>query len=186
MNTSYGLDLYRSHDLNIAMKTSSGDLIKMDFANKQSSSIEHEENDKGSKTSMSFSSMQSFQFSIESNGIDKQDQKEIDSFMKIAQPFIDKFLKELEDAAPSSPVSQLAHKIAGIFDPSRDRGENEKNQVKTNIVGMFDNSLSKLKTPDSTSLKPTNNSIDDIFKQTKTLLEKTLEEFDQLNKKLYA
>lgn len=177
MNTSYALNSYQSHDLNISMKTSSGDVIEMDFANSKSLSMTHNQNSSGSSSTLSFSSMQSFQFSIESNGIDKQDQKEIDAFMKIAQPFIDSFLKELEEDAPASPVSRLAHKIASIFEPSRDRDENEKNQIKTNIVGMFDNSLTKIKEQDS---------IDKIFEDAKKLLEKTLKEFDEFNKNLYA
>ena len=56
MNTSYSLDTYRAHDLNISMRTSSGDVIKMDFANHQSASMNYEQNDSGSKASMSFSS----------------------------------------------------------------------------------------------------------------------------------
>ncbi|PHS57378.1 MAG: hypothetical protein COB17_06200 [Sulfurimonas sp.] len=183
MNTSYALDSYRNRDLNIEMRTSSGDKINLDFANYQSSSIKYEGNENDSSTSMSFSSMQSFQFSIKSNGIDAQDQKEIDAFMKIAQPFIDDFLKELEDSTPKSPVSQLARQIAGIFEPSRDRNENEKNQIKTNMVEMFDKSLQTLEFP---QLSDTNNLLKDIFKQTQNLLEKTLKEFDSLNKKLYA
>ena len=91
-----------------------------------------------------------FSFQSESNGIDAQDQKEIDAFMKIAQPFIDNFLKELQDAAPKSPVTQLAHKIASIFEPSKERDENAKNNVRTNIVKMFDDSMSKLKAPEKT------------------------------------
>jgi len=177
MNTSYGLDTYKAHDLNIAMKTSSGDVIKMDFANRQSSSFSHEQNANGSKTSLSFSSMQSFQFSIESNGIDAQDQKEIDAFMEIAQPFIDSFLKELEHDAPASPVSQLAHRIAGIFEPERDRSENAKNQIKTNLVEMFDKSLNKIDSPQT---------IEKIFEDAKKLLERTLEEFNNFNKEIYA
>ena len=118
MNTSYGLDAYRSHDLNIAMRTSSGDVIRMDFANEQSASMSHSQNKNSSQTSMSFSSMQSFQFSIKSNGIDAQDQKEIDEFMKTAQPFIDNFLKELQDDAPGTPVTKLAHDIASLFEPA--------------------------------------------------------------------
>ena len=180
--TSYGLDAYRAHDLNIQMKTSSGDVIKMDFANHQSASMSHEENENGSTTSMSFSSMQSFQFSVDGNGIDAQDQKEIEGFMKIAQPFIDSFLQELEDAAPKSPVSQLAHKIAGIFEPSKDRDENAKNNVKTNIVEMFDNSMKKLEIPKKEDVNP----LDKIFEEAQKLLEKTLQEFDEFNKNMYA
>ncbi len=186
MNTSYGVNTYRAHDLNIAMKTSSGDVIKMDFANHQSASMSHQQNQNGSKTSMSFSSMQSFKFSIQSNGIDAQDQKEIEAFMKVAQPYIDSFLKELEDVAPKSPVSQLANKIASIFEPNKERDENAKNIIKTNIVEMFDNSMRKLKMPEkSEQLDPTE-LMNNIFEQTKKLLEKTLKEFDEFNKNLYA
>lgn len=183
MNTSYSLNTYRAHDLNISMRTSSGDVIEMDFANHQSTSMSYEQNAGRSKSQMSFSSMQSFQFSIDSNGIDKQDQKEIDAFMKTAQPFIDNFLIELEDAAPKSPVSQLAHQIAGIFEPNNDRSENSKNHIKTNIVEMFDNAMSKLETPEKLN---TQEMIEKIFKETQKLLEKTLKEFNEFNKNLYA
>jgi hypothetical protein len=169
MNTSYAVDSYRAHDLNIAMRTSSGDTIEMDFSNTQSSSLRHQQNQNGSKTSMSFSSMQSFNFKIDSNGISEQDQKEIDAFMKIAQPFIDDFLKELKDEAPKSPVTKLAHEIASIFQPNKERDENNKNNVKTNIVKMFDDSMKKLELPD----KPDKiNSLEKIFEEAKNLLEK--------------
>jgi len=183
MNTSYGLNTYQSHDLNIAMKTSSGDIIKIDFANESSSSFSHQENQNTSKTSLSFSSMQSFQFSIESNGIDEQDKKEIDAFMKIAQPYIDDFLKELKDDAPKSPVTQLAHQIADIFNPNQDRSENAKNHVKTNIVQMFDNALNDI---ESNSTLSTQELIDKLFDDSKKLLEKTLKEFEEFNNNLYA
>ncbi|MDQ7044997.1 MAG: hypothetical protein Q9M32_03670 [Sulfurimonas sp.] len=183
MNTSYALDAYRSHDLNIAMKTSSGDVIKMDFSNAESSSFRQTKNENGSSTSMSFSSMQSFQFSIESNGIDKQDQKEIDAFMKIAQPFIDDFLKELQDSAPKSPVTQLAHQIAGLFEPNKERDENAKNNIKTNIVKMFDDALKKVEIPEKLS---TQDLLEKMFKDTQKLLEKTLQEFNDFNKNFYA
>ncbi|MEA2099461.1 MAG: hypothetical protein U9P72_04950 [Campylobacterota bacterium] len=183
MNTSYGINTYMAHDLNISMKTSSGDTIEMDFANHQSSSLKHKQNENGSSTQMSFSSMQSFQFNVDSNGIDAQDQKEIDAFMKIAQPFIDDFLKELEDVAPKSPVSQLARKVADIFEPSTERTENSKNNIKTNIVEIFDNSMKKLEAPERLNSAET---LEKIFEDSKKLLEKVLEEFDGLHKEIYA
>jgi len=174
MNTSYAMDTYRSHDLNIAMKTSSGDVIKMDFSNERSASLNYETNGSSSSTSMSFSSMQSFAFSINSNGIDAQDKKEIEAFMKKAQPFIDKFLKELDEDAPKSPVTKIAKQIASIFEPNEHRDENTNNKIKTNIVKMFDRSLQKLPEPQ------------DVFKDAQRLLEKTLEEFDKVNKEVYV
>ena len=172
--TTYGIDAYKAHDLNISMRTSSGDQISMDFSNHSSASIRQQEDENGSSSMMKFSSMQSFNFSIDTNGIDKQDQKEIEEFMKIAKPYIDDFLKELSEDAPKTPVTQLAHKIAGIFNPEKERDENNTNNVKTNIVEMFDKSMYELKIPEK------------ILEDTKTLLEKTLKEFDEFNKNRYA
>ncbi len=174
MSLSYGLDTYRSHDLNIYMRTSSGDIIEMDFSNKRSFSMSHQENNKQSQDSFTFSSMQSFEFSMQTNGIDEQDKKEIEAFMKIAQPFIDQFLEELDQDAPGSPVSKLARQISDIFSPMRSADENTKNYTKNSIVEMFDDALKKME------------NIEKLFEDTKTLLEKTLEEFDKLNKSLYA
>ncbi|MEA1955941.1 MAG: hypothetical protein U9N02_05560 [Campylobacterota bacterium] len=178
MNTSYGLDSYRSHDLNIMMKTSSGDAIEMDFSNKNSASIRHKEDGDSSSTSMKFSSMQSFQFNIDSNGIDENDKKEIEEFMKIAQPFIDSFMKELEEDSPKSPINKIAKDIASIFEPNKERSENSKNFVKSNIVDMFDDSMKKLELPE---IEKSN-----IFEQAQKLLEKTLQEFKEFNKSIYA
>jgi len=183
MNTSYGYDTYKTHNLNIAMRTSSGDTIKMDFSNTQSASIRHSENRDSSQTSMSFSSMQSFQFSIDTNGIDAQDEKEIAAFMKEAQPFIDKFLAEFESDAPGTPVTQMAKQIIDIFAHIKEKNENTKNLVKTNLVEMFDRGMNTLSIPDNSDRE---NIMDRIFEDAKKLLEKTLAEFDKLNKELYA
>ena len=189
MNTSYSLDAYRAHDLNISMRTSSGDKIEMDFSNQQSSSLSQQNTDKGTSTSLSFSSMQSFSFNVQSNGISKQDQKEIDEFMKTAQPFIDDFLKELQEDAPKSPVTKLAETIADIFQPSKQRDDNQKNHAKSSIVDMFDNAMQKLQSSDTTEKIETldmEKVMDKIFKDVQKILEKTLKEFDQLNKSFYA
>ncbi|WP_434658521.1 hypothetical protein [Sulfurimonas sp. NW9] len=174
MNTSYAANSYYRHDLNITMKTSSGDVITMDFANEKSASANYETDGSSRKASMSFSSMSSFKFSLDTNGIDAQDQKEIEAFMKTAQPYIDKFIQELSEDAPKSPVTKLAKKIATLFQPNENNSEARNNTIKTNIVEMFDRSLQKVQEPFN------------IFKETQKLLEKTLKEFDTFNKELYA
>ncbi len=179
MNTSYAYNSYQSHDLNIFMRTSSGDEIKLDFANQKSSSISYQKDSNGSSSSMMFSSMQSFSFSINSNGIDAQDKKEIDAFMKIAQPYIDNFLEELDQDAPASPVTTIARQISDIFAPMKDKDEDTKNLVKTNIVKAFDKGIEKLHISEPDTLK-------NIFEEAKKLLEKTLYEFEKINKELYA
>jgi hypothetical protein len=177
MDTSYKLDSYRSHDLNIMMKTSSGDIIKMDFANANSASLSYKGNENSSEASMSFSSMQSFKFSVDGNGLDAQDQKEIKEFMKVAQPFIDDFIAELQQDAPQTPVTKIAQQIASIFEPEKSRDESTTNAVKNNIVKLFDNSMAKLEPSEI---------MDKIFKESQNLLEQTLKAFENFNKEFYA
>jgi len=183
MNTSYGLDTYRSHDLNIAMKTSSGDIIKMDFKNEQTSSMRHSKDDNGSQTSLSFSSMEAFEFSIKSNGLDEQDKKEIAEFMEIAQPYIDNFLKNLSEDRQNTPVSKIAKDVASLFHPEKLRDEEGKDTIKANIVKMFDNALAEFK-----PAKPMTQEemMEKLYEESKKLLEKTLKTFDEFNKELYV
>ena len=183
MNTSYSYDAYRAHDLNIAMRTSSGDEIKLDFANHQSTSFSQSKDEQGSQTNMTFSSMQSFHFSVDSNGIDAQDKKEIAAFMKEAQPYIDKFLAEFESDAPKTPVTQMAKQITDIFAPMKEKNEDTKNLVKANLVDMFDNSMKTFTLADNFEKESV---LDKIFEDAKKLLEKTIAEFDKVNKELYA
>jgi len=57
MNTQYSLSAYRSHDLSIEMRTSSGDVISMDFQNETALKLQHANNKDGSQTDFSFASM---------------------------------------------------------------------------------------------------------------------------------
>lgn len=175
MSSSYALDAYQSHDLNIMMRTSSGDTVEMDFSNQKSLSMKED--------SFSFSSMQSFSFSVKGDGLDSQDQEEIAAFMQEAQPFIDSFLQEIQEDAPKSPISKIAQDIINVFEPSQPRDEDQKNSIKTNIVKMFDQSMQKLEIPQNTDQE---NPLDQVFEQAQKLLEKTLEAFDNYGQNIYA
>lgn len=183
MSNYYGVQTYRAHDLNISMRTSSGDTITMDFANYTQTSMSYSDSGNKQEAQMSFSSMQSFEFSMKTNGISEQDQKEIDAFMELAQPYIDNFLAELSSDAPTSPVTKVAKDIASLFEPNKERSLEQKDYVKSNIVEMFDNSLATLELPKTDSIE---DMLDKIYKETQKLLEKTLKEFDEFNKLLYA
>ena len=178
MTTNTALSAYQSHDLNIMMKTSSGDVIKLDFSNEKSLDYAKTKNEEESKSTMKFSSLQSFSFSMESNGIDEQDKKEIEAFMKIAQPYIDNFLQELKEDSPKSPVNKVAQEITDIFSSMKSKDQNTKNFTKNAIVDMFDKSLQKTQS--------TQEMFDKLFTDAQKLLEKTLRLFDQDQVALYA
>ena len=186
MNSSYALNSYYAHNLDISMKTSSGDLISLNFANEKSASLSSSQDEDSKKSSLSFASLQSFHFSIESNGIDAQDKKEIAAFMKKAEPYINKFLDELAQDAPKSPVTQLANKIADIFKSGNIDTNEHSNLLKSNIVKSFDNAFQALKLPQETPEISMEDLIKQIFDEAQKLLQKTLDAFDENQKTLYA
>ncbi len=176
--TTQALSAYRAHDLSISMKTSSGDVIELDLSNEQSLQYANRKNGESEKSVMKFASMQSFRFSVDSNGIDEQDKKEIAAFMKIAQPYIDKFLDELKQDAPKSPVTKIAKQIADVFSVMSEKDENRKNLVKNSVVELFDKEMEKN--------KQIQEGFDKLFEEARKLLEKTLHYLDGDGKKLYA
>ncbi len=168
------LDAYRTHDLNIQMQTSSGDKISLDFSNKQALSMQHSENAKGGSDALSFSSMQSYSFKVESNGITEQDEKEIEAFMQIAQPYIDNFMQELSDGDQSSPRGQIAKALDDIFEPLKLQDQNHQNYAKNEIVNLFDTAASQIE------------EFDKIFQESQKLLDNILKLFDKVEKDIYA
>ena len=185
INSSHALDAYKSHDLNIFMRTSSGDTINMDFSSKSALSLRYEQNQDASSSALSFASMQSFDFSMKSNGIDEQDKKEIDAFMKIAQPYIDSFLKELGEDAPQSPINKIAKEIAREFVPMKQKDEEVQNFTKANIVSMFDKAVKELQIPEKEQ-QSLEEITQKILENAQNLLEKTLQAFDEIGQSLYA
>ena len=168
------LDAYKIHDLNITMKTSSGDVINIDLSSKQALSVTHEADDQKSSELLSFSSEQNFNFSIKTNGIDAQDKKEIDGFMKVAQPYIDNFMQDLENKQPTAPMNQVAKQVTNIFSPIKTADKDTQNYTQKSIVDLFDNAAKNVK------------DIGTIFDDAKSLLTKILDDFNGSVKALYA
>jgi len=175
------LDAYRSHSLNITMKTSSGDTLELDLANEQSLSMKQLSNGSSTQSDLSFSSMHSFKFQMNSNGIDAQDKKEIAAFMELAQPYLDNFFSELQtNGTNTTPMRKTAQSIASQFQPLQN--SETLDYKKGQITQLFDNSFEKMKKTTDLEYEK----LDSIFTQAQTLLQKTLEELDNFGKSLYA
>jgi hypothetical protein len=172
MNTSYELNAYRSHELSIQMRTSSGDKISMDFQNTQELSLAAKQNGTSSEASFSFASLQQYQFQMQSNGIDAQDQKEIDAFMKIAQPYIDNFMQELSENQQKTPLNHVSKQITREMESLKAMPEPSQNHAKNDIVKLFDHSLKQV--PQSQN----------IFEESQKLLDAILKAFEPTAQKL--
>ncbi len=174
MISSTSLNAYRSHELSIDMKTSSGDTLSLNFENTQELSLDSRQSDASKESSFSFSSMQAFSFKLDSNGISEQDQKEIDTFMKKAQPYIDKFMKELEDQTQNSPINKVASDITKLMGDLKNSDENVKNNTKKGIVDLFDNAVKNVKTNEK------------MIDEAQKFLQKILDGFNKILEPLYA
>jgi len=174
MTSSTSLNAYRSHELSVQMQTSSGDMLSLNFQNQQSLAYDEKSSATTQERSFSFSSLQAFSFKMDSNGISEQDQKEINDFMKTAKPFIDKFMKELEDQNQTSPINKVASDVTKLIGNLKNSNESVKNSAKSGVVDMFDNSL---KTVDATQK---------MIDEAQKLLQKIIDGFDKLFEPIYA
>lgn len=174
MTTSSALNAYRSHELMIQMRTSSGDTLSLNFENTQSLSLSSKNTGHSHEQNFSFHSLQAFSFQIDSNGITEQDQKEIDAFMKKAQPYIDKFMKELSENNQHSPINKIASDVTKLIGNLKQSDENVKNHAKNSIIDLFDNAAKQIKTNEK------------IIDEAQKLLEKIIKGFDQLVEPLYV
>lgn len=174
MISSTSLNAYRSHELSIDMKTSSGDTLSLNFENTQELSLSSRQDDHSKETNFSFSSVQAFSFQLDSNGISEQDQKEIDAFMKKAQPYINKFMKELEDQSQTSPINKIASDVTKLIGNLKNSDENVKNHAKKGTVDLFDNAVKEIKSNEK------------MIEEAQKLMEKIIDGFDKLFEPIYA
>ena len=180
MTSLTSLDAYRSHELTIQMKTSSGDTLSLNFENTKSLSLSEKSSKNSNESSFSFSSMQAFSFELNTNGISEQDQTEIDTFMKKAQPYIDKFMKELSDGEQKSPDNKVASDVIKALGDLKYSDEDVKNKTKKGLVDLLDNAL-KQETPQKNELD-----MSKIISEAEKFLKKILEGFDKTFDAIYA
>lgn len=180
MTSLTSLDAYRSHELTMQMKTSSGDTLSLNFENTQELSLNSTQKDGTKESSFSFSSTQAFAFELNTNGITEQDQKEIDAFMKKAQPYIDKFMKELSDGEQKSPINKLASDVTKALGDLKRSDENVKDHTKKGILDLFDTAFKKSELPKSEL------DMSKMISEAEKFLKKILEGFDKIFEPIYA
>ena len=174
MTTATSLNAYRSHELDIQMKTSSGDTLSLNFQNEQSLSVREKNSSSSKEQSFSFSSLHAFSFTLDSNGISDQDQKEINAFMKKAQPYIDKFMKELEEQSQTSPINKIASEVTKLIGNLKNSDENVKNHAKKGVVDLFDHAVQNVKSHEK------------MIEEAQKLMQKIIDGFDKLFEPMYA
>ncbi len=176
MNATTALNAYSQHTLSIDIRTSSGDLIELDFNNEKS--LQYAKGNE--RESFAFSSTESFSFHYEGNGIDAQDRKEIEAFLKIAQPNIDNFVAGLnEGSSLTQPINKLAQDITSLFTPFKDPADhNQLNFIKHGLTKGVDKALSEYIHPEEQTQK--------VLSHAQRFLEQMIKQLDKAEELLYG
>jgi len=172
-NSYNSLESYRQQELTLEIQTSSGDKLELGINKETSMSYQNGPNGQ----ELSSSTLQEMKFSYQGNGIDAQDQKEIDAIMELAQPIIDEFMKSLEEGNNSTPLNQSAREVSNIFLPLKEDTQVNPDKMASAKNALIDATDSILRTLEQNK---------EYSKQAQSLLEQIFSNIDGSNIEIYA
>ncbi len=148
------------------MTTSSGDKIDLSTYKSSQLEIEQYEDNNLKTTSISLRETYGYSFSYVGDGIDKQDQKEIDEALKNIKPLLD-FLQPNSDLkATDKNISDKAMDINALLPKAKD--ENHQNFIKDSLLDEMDKMLKAFEDTDKMT-KLATYVFDELEKQMKGL-----------------
>ena len=157
---SFSASTMSSSQSNVDFKitTKSGDVISLNMNKRESESqtVEHTDGE----TTMTSTKEYGFgyAFHYEGNGIDENDQKEIEEALKKVQPLMQKFVENISETSekgektPSSLLDIMSGLISEVFEPTSDM--NMQNYQKNGLAETMNNTMNLL--------KPVEKALDDI------------------------
>lgn len=146
------------------MKTSSGDTIDLKMYDERAAEFSHKQNDSSAITTLSLSHAYGYNFHYEGNGIDAQDKQEIAEAMKLVEPIMEKFLKNVSESEPkNADIVNSAFDINSLLPKPKDI--NTKNYLNDNTLKTFDKVLEKVENQNEKILKEAQKLFDALLKQ---------------------
>jgi len=159
---------YSYNSLDFSLQTSSGDTIDLSMYDERSVEMSHEQSGTTSSTSLTLSHAYGYSFQYKGNGIDENDQKEIDAAMKLIQPMMDEYLKNVEESGNSTSqakTTNTAYDINSKLPTIEDL--NTQNYANDSILKSLDKILEKAQKQNEKLLQEAQKLFDSILKQQK-------------------
>ena len=155
---------YSYNDFNFSMKTSSGDTIDLKMYDERAVEFSHQKNDTTETTTLSLSHSYGYNFRYEGNGIDEQDKKEIEEAMKLIQPMMEDYLKNVAEGEPkNSDIINSAFDINSYLPKPKDN--NTKNYLNDETLKTIDKVLEKVENQNEKILKEAQKLFDALLQQ---------------------
>ncbi|WP_263832765.1 hypothetical protein [Sulfurospirillum oryzae] len=159
---------YSSNTFGFSLQTSSGDVIDLSMYDERSTELSQASDGKTQTTTMTLTHAYGYNFHYKGDGIDANDQKEIDAAMKVIQPMMDEYLKNVQES--DSPTTQAkttntAYDINSKLPTIKDL--NTQNYTNNSILKSLDKILEKAQKQNEKMLQEAQKLFDSILKQQK-------------------
>ena len=152
-----------------SMQTSSGDTINLSMYDARYAEVSQENTDTTQSTTYSLAHAYGYSFHYDGNGIDANDQKEIDAAMKVIQPMMDEYLKNVQESGSSSTTkaktTNTAYDINSKLPTITDL--NTQSYANDSLLKSLDKSLQKAQNQNEKILQEAQKLFDSILKQQK-------------------
>jgi len=157
---------YNYNDFNLSMQTSSGDKINLRMYDEKSSEMSYKKDGKKTEMMLSLTHSYGYSFQYEGNGIDAQDQKEIDEAMKAIKPMLEKYMENVKESEENFSMAEITNKAFDInqYLPKTD-DLNTKNYLSEQTLKTIDKILEKAENQNEKILKHAQKLFDSLLKQ---------------------
>ncbi|NCD12039.1 MAG: diacylglycerol kinase [Epsilonproteobacteria bacterium] len=157
---------YNANRFGFSLQTSSGDTIDLSMYNERSMEFSQTTNGNSRATTLSLSHAYGYSFSYEGNGIDANDQKEIDEAMKVIQPMMDEYLKSVEQSnTNAAKLTNTAYDINALLPKSENL--DTQNYANDSLLKSLDKILEQAQNQNEKMLQEAQKLFDTILKQQK-------------------
>jgi hypothetical protein len=148
------------------MNTSSGDKIDLKMYDEKSSEVSYKKDEDSTSMMLSLTHSYGYSFHYEGNGIDAQDQKEIDAAMKTIKPMLEKYMENVKDSEENFSMSEITNKAFDInqYLPKTENLDT-KNYLSDKTLKTLDKILEKAENQNERMLKHAQKLFDSLIKQ---------------------
>ncbi len=161
---SVSSNTYSYNDFNFSMQTSSGDTINLKMYDERSLDIAQSQDETSTLTTLSLSHAYGYSFEYKGNGIDANDQKEIEKAMKQIEPMMDDYLKSVaQNESNDKSIINTAFDINAHLPKSTNADTNAYLNDKT--LKTIDKVLEKAEHQNEKILKEAQKLFDALLKQ---------------------
>lgn len=159
---------YSSNNFGFSLQTSSGDTIDLSMYDAYSTEVSQANNGSTQTTTLTLSHAYGYNFYYKGDGIDANDQKEIDAAMKQIQPMMDEYLKSVQESGSSvtqAKTTNTAYDINSKLPTIQDT--NTQNYANDTILKSLNTLLAKAQKQNEKVLQEAQKLFDSILKQQK-------------------